>query len=209
MWNQITKSRIKKIEKLIKPIYQNNKVKFHTYTHINDGLNLMYQLPDHMKPNDNQLIAWLFHDIVYDVSSKTNEEDSAKYFQTFYNNNTELFKEFDINSKEVSNIILDTKAHKEEHSTDSGLVLDIDMSCLAGDFDHFLKGRFNVLKEYALIYDNEALLKGTFDFINAFENKPIFVSDFFIENYEKSAQRNLAEYRKYLYKNKIEDMIRI
>lgn len=187
-------SRIKNISNIIKPIYQSNNVFFHDYSHIEYGLEMMNKLPSNIKVNDNQLIAWLFHDIVYDVSSKTNEEDSAKFFLSFYNDNTTLFEKFDLDLNHVSNIILDTKNHTSFHSDQSPLILDIDMSCLSGDYEVFKKGRENVLKEYSMVYDEKSLLEGTLSFLNYFKDNKIFITDYFIENHELNAHENISLY---------------
>jgi len=188
------KRNILKIEAEIKPLYKRNKVFFHTYSHINDGLKMMESLPDDLQPNDTQLVAWLFHDIVYDVSSHNNEEKSAKCFKNIYNEKPELFYGLSIDPEEVQNIIIDTKAHLADRSELSNLILDIDLSCLSGDYEYFLKGRLNVLKEYSPLYSNKRLLDGTIIFLNSFRNKKIFCTEYFYSKYEEEAHRNISTY---------------
>lgn len=207
MITYLKKRKILKLESEIKPIYKSNKVFFHTYSHINDGLKIMSELPSELSPNDTQIIAWLFHDIVYDVSSSTNEEDSAIYFEVFYKEHTELFSDLCIDTSEVVNIILDTKLHTAERSELSALVLDIDLSCLSGKYSEFKKGRLNVLREYKQIYSNKELFIGTIDFLSSFFNKNIFITGYFKEHYENQAHKNIKDFSKELKNSNIIDTI--
>ena len=76
----------------------------HRYYHTYEHLIRMYE--DAIKLNilDDQLfLAIIFHDVIYNPKSKTNEEDSAKYFSEIYNGE---------DKSEIIQAILETKDHK-------------------------------------------------------------------------------------------------
>ena len=201
--NSYLKNRnIFEITKMVKKKYVSNKLNFHNFSHINDGLEIIKELPDSIKVNDTQLIAWLFHDIVYKIGSDTNEEDSATYFLNFYVNYKYLFSVLNINTVDVVDIILDTKDHKQERSKNSDVILDVDLSCLAGSYDRFKKGRINVLKEYKTLYKKEALKEGTLQFLESIGKSNIFITEHFKKMYEKEAKTNILK-----YKEEIDDYI--
>ena len=191
----------------IKPIYKSNKVFFHNFTHINDGLKMMIDLKSHFNVSDNQLVAWLFHDIIYVVGNDKNEYDSAKFFKDFYLKNNNLFNELSLDIDTVVGIILDTELHKVERTKESSLILDIDLSCLSGEYDYFIKGRINVLKEYAQIYNHSELLFGTRKFLNDFINSRIFITDYFFYNYEDKAKQNMKTFLNELNENNLSNLL--
>jgi len=79
---------------------------YHTLDHIEDVLKQLHDT-DLLK-HDEVFIAAVFHDIVYNPQSKTNEEDSADFFlkEAKTSGLTEDQK------KHIQQLILDTKNHK-------------------------------------------------------------------------------------------------
>ena len=58
---------------------------------------MMIDLKNHFNVSDNQLVAWLFHDIIYVVGNDKNEYDSAEFFKDFYLKNNNLFNKLNLN----------------------------------------------------------------------------------------------------------------
>jgi predicted metal-dependent HD superfamily phosphohydrolase len=60
-----------------KEISESIKGSYHKRLHVIDCLNQLYEIKHLLQDPDAVECALLFHDIVYDPTSKTNEEDSA------------------------------------------------------------------------------------------------------------------------------------
>lgn len=186
--------------KKIKPYYLEKHRHFHTWEHIQSGLNLIEELKEQYTFSDSQIIAWLFHDIVYVPHNKKNEFDSVKVFKSFYKNGD--LKIFDVDELIVERIILDTIDHKPSIE-ESKIILDIDMSSLVLNWNKFLELRLKVLDEYSPYYSKINLKNGTLKFIDNLikEKKFFFQTEIFSSKYEKNLEFNLINYRKYIEKN--------
>ena len=95
-------------------------------------------------------ISALFHDIIYDPKSKTNEEDSVSF----------LLKSVKTPSNfvEISNIIMATKTHytysDKEINEEMALInifIKIDLKVLSYDFPELLKWEQQIQKEYEFV----------------------------------------------------------
>ena len=80
---------------------------YHNLNHLNDLINQINENKSKYSENefDKLMLTALFHDIIYDPSSETNEERSAEFFIECSVNKTNS----DI--LEVKQMILDTKSH--------------------------------------------------------------------------------------------------
>ena len=68
-------------------------------------------------------MAILFHDIIYNPKSSTNEEDSAILFETIFK---QYFEKDNFVSKKIFQYIIETKLHQVFDSNDDDLKLFID-----------------------------------------------------------------------------------
>jgi predicted metal-dependent HD superfamily phosphohydrolase len=178
---------IEKYISIVKPHYDEPHRIFHNWDHIEYGLNIFKQLDT---ATTEQVIAWLFHDIVYDPTRKDNEVLSAelakKYIQD--NGDQEL-----ISINDVSIIINDTISHVPSNPL-SALVLDIDMSSLADkQYAEFERQRLLAAKEYAS-FGKDLVLAGTKAFIvKTLHQERIFTTEYF-QPMEPIARANLTAY---------------
>ena len=93
---------------------------YHTLNHLED---IFQQLTDRgLIDNEALLLAAVYHDIIYDPKSATNEEDSERYF-------TENFKGDEALKRGVSTMILDTKTHQSSTAL-SAIFCEIDLNIL-------------------------------------------------------------------------------
>lgn len=177
---------LKNIKDFVKPFYIGESRKFHNWAHIKSAFDVWEKL------NIDQKIAWLFHDIVYLPGSNENEQQSANFMEKYMNENYP-----EINTTKIKNIILDTKSHVAT-TTDSIVLMDIDMFSLALPYGKFLELRKLAFSEYESFYSTEKTAKGTIDFCNEILSKDkIFISNDF--NYlNEKARRNLNSYLIYL-----------
>ncbi|MBS7563076.1 adenylyltransferase/cytidyltransferase family protein [Mucilaginibacter sp. Bleaf8] len=117
----------------------------HRFYHSNDHLNDLFQqvadrqLADH----DALLLAAVYHDVIYDPKSSTNEEDSASYFNDNYAADTNL-------KAEVSQIILDTKTHQPSSEL-SAVFCELDLNILRQPFDKLIAYEHQIFKEFQFV----------------------------------------------------------
>jgi len=114
---------------------------YHTLEHLDD---LCTQLElKGFADNDALLLATVFHDVIYDPRSATNEEDSAKYFNEVFNGDQCL-------KDEVTQIILDTKTHQPKTEL-SKVFCDADLNILTQPFDKLLQYEHQIFKEFQFV----------------------------------------------------------
>jgi len=96
------------------------------------------------------IIAALFHDIIYNPKSETNEDDSVSFLM----NNVETPSKF----VEIINLIIATKNHKansnkelDEYYALHNMFIGIDLQILRFDFTRLLKWEKQIQKEYEFV----------------------------------------------------------
>ncbi|PWN59727.1 hypothetical protein C1634_017025 [Chryseobacterium viscerum] len=129
-----------------------------------------------------------YHDIIYDATSKSNEEKSAVTAE-------KRLAELHVNKDKISIIyeqILATKAHQRSDHGDTNYLLDADLSVLGKDFKTYLEYTQNIRKEYS-IYPDFLYKPGRKKVLNHFlELESIFKTDYFKDKYEAQAKENIA-----------------
>ena len=114
---------------------------YHTIEHLDD---VWTQLETKgFGESDALLLATVFHDIIYDPRSATNEEDSARYFNEVFAGNQAL-------KEEVRGIILDTKTHQPKGEL-SNIFSEADLNILNQSFDKLLKYEQQIFKEFQFV----------------------------------------------------------
>jgi predicted metal-dependent HD superfamily phosphohydrolase len=186
---------IEKYIELVKPFYDEPHRLFHNWDHIAYGLDIFKKLDT---GTTEQVIAWLFHDIIYDPTKRDNEALSGQLARKFIKENGD---DNIISLGDVSIIINDTMTHIPTVPI-SGLVLDIDMSSLAdNDYNEFERQRLLAAKEYAF-FGKDVVMAGTKAFIIKTLNQDrIFTTDYF-KPMESVARSNLKKYLDGLDQNK-------
>lgn len=178
---------IEKYISIVKPHYDEPHRVFHNWDHIEYGLNIFKQLDT---GTTEQVIAWLFHDIVYEPTRKDNEVLSAELAKKYIQENDDQEV---ISINDVSIIIHDTISHVPSNPL-SALVLDIDMSSLADkQYAEFERQRLLAAKEYAS-FGKDLVLAGTKAFIvKTLQQERIFTTEYF-QPMEPIARANLTSY---------------
>ncbi|NHA03230.1 adenylyltransferase/cytidyltransferase family protein [Mucilaginibacter sp. HC2] len=121
--------------------YQEPHRFYHTLEHLDDIYNQL-ELKG-LGDNDILLLATVFHDIIYDPRSATNEEDSAAYFNEVFAGDQAL-------KDEVTQIILDTKSHQPKTEL-SRIFCDVDLNILHQSFDKLLVYEQQIFKEFQFV----------------------------------------------------------
>ncbi len=181
--------------KMVKKTYSEPHRKFHSWNHIQSGLNLLKNIPD---VSLEQKISWLYHDIIYDIKSNQNEYlSSLKALEDIKLNRDN--NKIDVNI--VSIIINDTKNHIPSIK-ESEIILDIDMSSLAiKNYEDFVALRILAASEYSS-FGKDLVIQGTKKFISEILNQDkIFYSEYF-SYMNEIAFNNLKQYYNEFEKNK-------
>ncbi|MGU3373753.1 HD domain-containing protein [Chryseobacterium sp. M5A1_1a] len=129
-----------------------------------------------------------YHDIVYNATSKSNEEKSALFAET-------KLAELSLNKdhiKAVSAQIQTTKSHQKSEDEDTNYLLDADLSILGKDLKSYLAYTKMIRKEYS-IYPDFLYKPGRKKVLQHFlELDNIFKTEYFKEKYEAQARENIA-----------------
>ncbi|MCT2406801.1 hypothetical protein NZD88_04420 [Chryseobacterium antibioticum] len=129
-----------------------------------------------------------YHDIIYNASSKSNEENSALYAE-------DRLQQMGLDKNTVSKItkqILATKAHEKSDDRDTNYLLDSDLSILGKDWAVYLDYTRKIRKEYS-IYPDLLYKPGRKKVLRHFlELESIFKTHEFQEKYEIKAKENIA-----------------
>lgn len=172
---------------------------FHTVEHLKDGIEALVKWSQQLNsiPSIEQILAWFYHDVIYDVLSKSNEDLSAEL--AINKINQLASKNTSIDTEIVKTIILDTKSH-EATIDESCIILDIDMISLSeSDFDRFLTLRYRAEEEYLKEYPKEHVLKGCIQFAKSMVEKE-YIFNLPINRIKEDplAKENLRRYIVYL-----------
>lgn len=138
---------------------------YHNLNHLND---LISQINENKskyseKEYEKLILTALFHDIVYDPSSQTNEEDSAKFLMECVSDKTNK----DI--LDVKQMILDTKTHNSTTNLSESFN-NYDMNIVERDFDQLLEWEKGISEEYS-IYPKEEYKEGRLKFLESLLDK--------------------------------------
>ena len=111
----------------------------------------------------------MFHDCIYDVTNRDNEEKSAEFFL-----NCCLNKD-DVNIIDVYKMILDTKSHKSNNSLSNDFI-NYDMNIVERDFSALLEWENGIYGEFQ-IFGNEIYKEHRLKFLES-------LLDIYPENFE-------------------------
>jgi len=135
-------------------------------------------------------MAIIFHDVVYDTRSKTNEEDSFIFFQeaigpfSAFLHTDEWLKWERIEIK-VKEMIMATKAHEYEESLPEyvKIIIRADLERLTLPFPTFWENTKQIMKEYYWV-DFSDFKKGRMEFFESYGEKVAFMGDVATKNIE-------------------------
>lgn len=116
---------------------------YHTIDHIRD---VVKKLEDKGLNQSELFLAAVFHDIIYNPKSNTNEEDSAEFFIKAAGSSSLSSDQ----KAHVKQLILDTKTHKPTVKFSEDFIA-IDLSVLNGDFGDLLNYEQQIFKEFQFV----------------------------------------------------------
>jgi len=178
------------IEKLWSEIEKNYSHKsrhYHNLEHLESMFSELDALKDKISNYSNISFSVFYHDVIYDASSKSNEEKSAEFAK-------ERLQQLRINESDISKIyqqILATKTHQNSDDKDLNYLLDTDLSILGKDLEKYIDYTRRIRKEYS-IYPDLLYKPGRKKVLKHFlEMENIFKTDYFREKYEEQAKKNI------------------
>jgi predicted metal-dependent HD superfamily phosphohydrolase len=167
--------------------YSESHRQYHNLTHLKECLLQFDQacfLAEH--PAEVEIAIW-FHDAIYNTRRSNNEEKSALWAR-------DCLAAANVDAavaKRVYSFILATRHDVIPQVMDACLLVDIDLSILGANPDHFDEYEYQIRQEYAWVPDclfcrkRRALLQGFL------ARARIFNTTYFVERYEKQARLNL------------------
>lgn len=161
---------------------------YHNLLHLEN----MFRELDLVKSNISDFTAVSFsvfyHDIIYNASSKSNEEKSALKA-------AKRLAELGLSQDHITHIsdqILATQLHQKSIDEDTNYLLDADLSILGKDFESYLVYTRMIRKEYS-IYPDLLYKPGRKKVLKHFlELSSIFKTDYFKTKYEVQARSNIT-----------------
>lgn len=138
--------------------YEQSNRTYHNSVHISEMLDFGKHSNKVFSANewDAYRLAVIFHDVIYDTRSKTNEEDSYAFYEECFETLPESTKDFGkwitINAM-VKEMILATKEHKfnETLPITTQTIIKADLERLTLPFESFWANTIQLMKEYAWV----------------------------------------------------------
>jgi len=180
------------IEKLwfeIEKRYTEKSRHYHNFAHLESMFAELDSVTARVENMNNLSFSVFYHDVIYDASSKNNEEKSAAFAVS------QLAK-INISSGAADKItrqIMATKSHQQSDDPDTNYLLDADLSILGKDPETYFEYTRKIRKEYSLYPDllykpgRKKVLKHFLDL------EYIFKTEYFREKYELQARENIEQ----------------
>ncbi|MGN6436730.1 MAG: HD domain-containing protein [Agriterribacter sp.] len=175
LWNEIEKQ------------HTQSKRFYHTLTHLENLLTQLQPVRDQVDNWTSIVFATCYHDIVYNVLKKNNEEKSAELARKRL---TQLQVPEPVIQCTVG-LILATESHRLHQQNDINLFTDADLSVLGSDWNTYELYSRQIRKEYG-IYPDIVYKPGRRKVLLYFlELNNIYKTAFFAGRYERQARLNL------------------
>lgn len=163
------------------------KWSYHKRLHVVDCMNELYGVKHLLENPDAVECALLFHDIIYDPTSTTNEEESAAVAEKLLIQRG-VSKDF---IEIVKNLILATKPGSTPKSNDEKYIKDIDMSIFGKDEKKYIQYAKDVKREYYM-YTKEQYKEWRSSFLKTLiEKENIYHTEYFTEKYMNQVEKNI------------------
>jgi len=169
-------------------VYSRPERAYHNKNHIEKGLDDWVLVQQYLKNPKELEIAWYFHDAVYEINAKDNEERSADLAANILTQSGVCCNSIQI----VKKFILATKHDKIPDDLDSKYLADIDLSIFGRTEEEYDEYKRNIRKEYSVFPEPEYEAGRVIVLKHFIERPSIYLTDFFREKYEKKARENLG-----------------
>lgn len=179
--------------------YSERHRKYHTLQHLGECLDLFSEVSTLSNSPSELYFAIWFHDAIYDIHSRSNEEDSASLVLSSlekYNIDPSMLNR-------IGGLVMMTKNHTEPRTTNEKLLIDIDLSILGATPDRFCEFELQIRDEYSHIPTTEFIeaRKTILEKFNS--NNDLYNIDYFKDKFGLAAKRNLDTVLATYYKTNI------
>ncbi|WP_308004821.1 hypothetical protein [uncultured Chryseobacterium sp.] len=160
---------------------------YHNLEHLENLFSELDAVKDEIENFSVLSFSVFYHDVIYDASSKSNEEKSAEFAAV----RLKRLRVDDYFIQKVSEQIIATKSHHLSEDSDTNYLLDADLSILGKDSEVYFDYTKKIRKEYS-IYPDLLYKPGRKKVLKHFlEQKDIFKTPIFKEKYEDIARANI------------------
>lgn len=160
---------------------------YHNWAHIQEGLAFIERYPSLFTRTD--VLAWLFHDIVYVPGATDNEKKSAELMNIFVNNNPKwlIAEDERINAMEVIERTVD-------HVHRGCVVCNLDLMRLAVDSDKFAEHGADLFAEFSqtgVVDSIEQFTAGQIKFFEGMLDRTMIYTHPAFAQFEVAARENM------------------
>lgn len=181
------KSTIRSCWEELERAYAEPKRHYHNLQHIEALILLARQHGEELQDLETLCFAIFYHDAIYQVDRKDNEERSAELA-------ARRLKELGLPQEEIDccvGQIIATKTHEPNQDPDTAYLLDFDLSILGQSWERYAAYSEQIRAEYAK-YPDFLYRPGRKKVLQQFlAMDRIFKTDAFFESHEKRARENL------------------
>ncbi|WP_210149760.1 HD domain-containing protein [Chryseobacterium scophthalmum] len=167
--------------------YSGRSRHYHNLQHLENMFEEIDAVRNQIKKFDTISFSIFYHDVIYDATSKLNEEKSADIAK-------ERLEILDLNNEDLQQVyeqILATKSHQKSENEDTNFLLDADLSVLGKSSKVYSEYTKQIRKEYS-IYPDFLYKPGRKKVLQHFlELESIFKTEFFRNKYETQARENI------------------
>lgn len=160
---------------------------YHNLQHLESMFEEIENVKDLLENYSNISFAIFYHDIIYDATSKENEEKSAALSK-------QRLKSLGVHDENILKVyeqILATKSHQKSDDKDINFLLDADLAILGKEFQNYSEYTRKIRKEYS-IYPDFLYKPGRKKVLKHFlQLESIFKTDYFKAKYEIQARKNI------------------
>jgi len=178
---------IKKFWTEIEKNYSRKSRHYHNLQHLETLFEEIEHVKDKIKNFNTISFSIFYHDVIYDATSKLNEEKSADVAK-------ERLEILGLNNEDLQQVyeqILATKSHQKSENEDANFLLDADLSVLGKTSEVYSEYTKQIRKEYS-IYPDFLYKPGRKKVLQHFlELESIFKTEFFRNKYEIQARENI------------------
>lgn len=183
------RSIIRDLWEEIKRCYSSSARHYHNYAHLQHLFRDLLVVKQQINDWDSLLLALLYHDIIYDPTSKTNEEESAQLMAI-------RLSSIRVSSEKIKKCqmhVLATKNHITTAQPDTSFFVDADLAILGAPWPAYHIYSHQIRQEYMMYADN-IYWEGRKAVLSKFLSQDrIYKTDHFFLLYERQAKKNLKK----------------
>lgn len=169
----------------LEKVYSKKSRHYHNLVHLEEMIALYETYKSELQFPNEVLYTIFYHDYVYKVTKKDNEQKSAEYALSILPLNATL------NKHVVYEMICATQLHQHNESEDTNWLIDFDLKILSKDWKDYKKYCEQIRKEYK-IYPDFLYKPGRKKALHHFlENDFIYQTPEFRTKYEQTAKQNI------------------